>query len=610
MSTTATVGEEMPREAARRLADPFLRRGFKPEAMHEYRDADGRPLFWVLRLRHPETHEKEIRPMHFNGEGYALIRPERPPQGWPLYRLPEVLKTDRGAPTFVVEGESCVDKLIHLGVTATTSGGASSADTADWAPLKGRRVILWPDNDKPGEQYACDVSRILRGLGCRVELVDVEALDLPEHGDVADWLREHPNTTAEDVLALPRKPVEAARAPGSEREPADADHAPAAIVRRIADIEREELAWLWPGRFPLGKLSLLAGDPGLGKSLIAVALAAAVSRGARWPIEAEGTAPLGDAVLISAEDEAADTIRPRLEAAGADLGRVHVLDGIRDVDPQGRPYERPWTLFDLPALDDALAGLPECKLLVIDPVSAFLAGTDSHKNSDVRAVLAPLAELVSRRRVAVVAVSHLNKSAGPAAYRTSGSIAFTAASRAVYAVGKDKADPSRRLVVPIKANLAPDASGLAYRVRTQGGAPVVEWEPDPVAVGADELLAPAVRDQAPTETDEAVEFLRDALRDGPRKAKDVTREAREAGIGDKALRRARERMGIKPLKREFQGGYVWEIPAVHGPNDALPRERASLGIIGKEPSHRDPSPEAARYRAAADGDREAWEIPL
>ena len=347
--------------------------------------------------------------------------------------------------------------------------------------------------------------------------------------------------------------------PFSSVRAAECRRIPHAVTRCIADIPAKQLSWLWPGRIPLGKLTILSGDPGVGKSLVTLAIAATVSRGAAWPCH-EGVAQAADAVLVSAEDDPADTIRPRLDAAGADVGRVHVLDGVEYTDENGDTQRRPWNFTDIEALDRRLLALPDCRLVIVDPLSAYVAGIDSHKNADVRALLAPLAEIAARRRVAVTCVSHLNKSAGPAMYRTTGSLAFVAAARAVYAVAKDQNDAARRLVLPIKCNLAPDTAGLAYRIGVVNGAPVIEWESEPVDIPADEALAAANQDnESRSQTDEAVGWLRQELDSGPAKAADVQREARLAGISDKALRRARERLRIRPHKYEFSGGWVWTL---------------------------------------------------
>lgn len=364
------------------------------------------------------------------------------------------------------------------------------------------------------------------------------------------------------------------------------------VTQCIADIPREDLEWLWPGRLPLGKLVVLAGDPGLGKSLMTLDIAARVSRGSTWPIRGDGNAISADVMVVSAEDDAADTIRPRLEAAGANLERIHVIEGIKERSKEGAERTRGWTLADLPELERRLYALPEVSLLIVDPLSAFLAGTDSHKNADVRALLAPLADLARRHRLTVLAVSHLNKGGGPAIYRTTGSLAFVAAARAVYVVTKDKDDDKRRLVLPVKANLAPDLAGLAYRIgQAEDGTPRVEWEPEPVAVNPDEALAALEPSEERSATDECVDWLEDALALGPRPAEEMLKEARKYNFTDKVIRRARGRLGIKPHKRGFQGGYLWALPeywaqmAPPSPNDAPAPDGAPLdpkGAIGPE----------------------------
>ncbi|MFZ5594736.1 MAG: DUF3987 domain-containing protein [Pseudomonadota bacterium] len=192
---------ETPQQAARRLAASAISDGYKPEALHVYTSTAGHSLHWRIRLKHPETGNKWIRPMKLNGTGYALGEPEYP-EGKPLYRLRD-LASRPNDPLFVVEGEQCADELIKAGALSTTSGAADSASKADWSILAGRTVNIWPDNDEAGKRYGEAVAEILRGLGCTVRMVDVEALNLPPKGDVVDWLKLHPNATAVDVLALP-----------------------------------------------------------------------------------------------------------------------------------------------------------------------------------------------------------------------------------------------------------------------------------------------------------------------------------------------------------------------------------------------------------------------
>lgn len=197
--------DEIPKDAARQFSANMIAKGYKPAALHAYRDANGVPVFYRIRLKHPETDEKWIRPMHHDGRAFVIGEPPAPPTGKPLYRLPELL-ADAG-PVYVVEGEACADALAALGMIATTSGSAASADAADWLPLRGRDVVIWRDNDKAGERYARAATAKLREIAASVGWIDLAPLALSEHGDCVDWLAQHPDATAEAVRALARLPA-------------------------------------------------------------------------------------------------------------------------------------------------------------------------------------------------------------------------------------------------------------------------------------------------------------------------------------------------------------------------------------------------------------------
>jgi len=207
---------ETAQEGARRLFGREIAEGFQPVALHCYADADGVPLFYRPRLKHPDG-RKVIKPMHLDGLRFALGEPPAPAEGKPLYRLPQLMAADPAALVWIVEGEGCADVLHGLGMVAVTSGSATSDSAADWQPMQGRHCVLWPDNNKPGTDYAARVAERLRAMGCTVEVVDVDPLHLPAGGDVADWLADHPDATAADVLALPR--VAARAAPGTATAP-------------------------------------------------------------------------------------------------------------------------------------------------------------------------------------------------------------------------------------------------------------------------------------------------------------------------------------------------------------------------------------------------------
>ncbi len=337
----------------------------------------------------------------------------------------------------------------------------------------------------------------------------------------------------------------------------------ASITTPLSTIDAEAIRWHWPGVVALGKVTLIAGDPGLGKSLITADMTARTTGGIPWP-DGCGTPETGSVIFASAEDDPSDTIRPRMEAAGADVSRVHILSTITEIDDEGEIRERGFSLKrDIHRLSLEVERIGDCKLIVIDPVSAYLGGVDSHKNAELRELLAPLSDLAARHRVAVVAVSHLNKAqGGNVLYRIAGSLAFVAAARAGWIVVKDQSDESRRLVLPAKNNLAPDdAGGFAYRVTTEqtnvGEVPVVDWEPERVDVSALDAMD---TEEERTAREEAEEFIISMLNNGEDEAKKIVSAAKAAGIASRTLDRAKSRLRIKSERDGFGGKWRWHLP--------------------------------------------------
>ncbi len=335
------------------------------------------------------------------------------------------------------------------------------------------------------------------------------------------------------------------------------------VLVNLADVQPEEVRWLWSGRIALGKLTLIAGDPGLGKSFLSLDIAARVSTGCKWP-DCSDLAPCGSVILLSAEDDLADTIRPRLDAAKADVRKIVFLKAVKNIDTLGQ-YERPFDLQrDLTVLEQSLEQHSDCRLLIIDPISAYLGKTDSHINSEVRAVLAPLAEMAALRGIAILAITHLRKGEGAAVYRAMGSLAFIAAAQGAWAVAKDKVDETRRLFLPIKNNLGNDQSGLAFRLTSAhtGTVPCVEWLAEPVSITVNEALAPErkQRGRPAEELEKAVNFLQSALTKGPKPAKEIQDEAINGHcIAKRTLDRAREKLSVVAFRPENPGPWFWRL---------------------------------------------------
>lgn len=334
-------------------------------------------------------------------------------------------------------------------------------------------------------------------------------------------------------------------------------------VDDLSRVAPRGMAWLWPSRVPLGKVTLLVGDPGRGKSLLALDMAARVSRGAPWPDAESGSAPLGSTILLSAEDDTADTIRPRLDALGGDPSRVCVVRAVTWEDRDGAD------VFSLSRDTVGLEGLirkwRDVRLIILDPVSAYLGGAESYNNADIRRVLAPLQELAERTGVAVLAISHLTKRAAASVmYRAMGSLAFVSAARAVWAAVPDRAAPGRMLLLPVKCNLAGSIKGMAYRIvphPANPALPTVAWEPEPVAMTAQEAMEALPK---PTPREDAAEWLKQLLSVKPLPSSEVERRAREAGFAPRTLQRAKAALGI--ISDREGTGWLWRLPdtPMHG----------------------------------------------
>jgi putative DNA primase/helicase len=330
---------------------------------------------------------------------------------------------------------------------------------------------------------------------------------------------------------------------------------------RLSEIEPRELEWLWTNRIPLGKVTLISGEAGFGKSLITLDLGARITNGKPFPDNTESKR--GSVLLLSAEDDIADTVLPRLKVAGADLSCVAALTSKVSIDAQTGKASKQWLNLqkDLDQIETSLQTLDTPRLVIIDPITAYLGGADDHRNAAVRAVLGPLAELATAHRVAVVCVAHPPKGRGSNANNNavSGSIAFVAAARAVYAVSDDPNSDSR-LFFPVKQNLSPQSgeTGLRYNVESTGDVPFIAWG-DSIRVDADELLGSEENRSA---IDDAKFWLRKELAKGPVKENELRDAATQCGHSWPTVKRAKKALSIQSQRIGFgSDGYsTWKVP--------------------------------------------------
>ncbi|KRR06208.1 hypothetical protein CQ12_11520 [Bradyrhizobium jicamae] len=376
------------------------------------------------------------------------------------------------------------------------------------------------------------------------------------------------------------------------------------ISHRASDLEPEKLVWVWPGRIPEGKLVLLGGPPGLGKSQLTAFMSATVSNGSHWPC-GEGHATKGDVIFMSAEDGVQDTIIPRLMAAGADRERVHIVSAATKPDGTGRKTFSLKTDVDL--LEEMAKKIGAVRLIIVDPISAYMGGSDGNGNVETREVLEPLADMANRLRIAVVAVTHLNKGGGggnqSALNRFAGSIAFVAAARAAFAVIEDPEDDERRFLLQAKNNLGKKCKGLAFRLeqRLVGDDVMssnVMFEGDHVSESIDEALSASEsrgkKKGSSGGTEDVMQFLKDILSSGPVDVLEVERQARAAALLEddkrlsksKAFRDARTELLVKSTRDGFGPGsrYVLELPdaswAPQNPMGAPSEKGAPMDNLG------------------------------
>jgi hypothetical protein len=323
---------------------------------------------------------------------------------------------------------------------------------------------------------------------------------------------------------------------------------------RIEEVQPGTVTWLWRPYIPLGKLTLLDGDPGEGKTTVLLDIAARVTTGFEMPDHSSGCSAAG-VVLLSAEDGIGDTIRPRLEAAGADLSRINAFSFEHDI-----------TLPDNVDIVRAAARDVGARLVIIDPLMAYLSPkVNAHRDQDVRRALKQLSELAADLDAAVVVIRHLTKQPGAnPLYRGGGSIGITGAARSVLLAASDGERPGSHVLAPLKNNLAHLGPALGYCLESSDptnldAADRVRWL-GVSELTAGQLLGPAASEKERGEVEKAMVFLAELLEDGEMPVKELYKERDQADFSRWSFRAAKDRLGILARKDGFQGQWHWRLP--------------------------------------------------
>jgi len=457
---------------------------------------------------------------------------------------------------YITEGDKKADALASVGECCIALQGVQCWRVLeDWEEVKlyEREAVIAFDADV---MVNPNVLKALQGL----------AAFLRERGALVKYLLwperyRGTKTGIDDYLAASGSIVELYK---MAQEYPDIEAIQVGII--LSEVQAETVEWLWERRIPLGKITVLDGDPDNGKSVLTTDLAARVTTGRPMPYGFGKTFPQAGVVILSAEDGVGDTIRPRFDAAGGDPSRVVILGND---DPFGIPE-------DLPELERAIKQVG-AKLVIVDPIMAFLGeNINSNSDKDVRSALKPLKQLAERTGAAVVIVRHLNKTpGGNVLYRGGGSVGIIGAARSGLVVGPQPTDEGLRVLASQKHNLSMPPESLAYQVTSAPHNPhaaVIVYK-GVTKMNAKDILKPQVEEQERSAMEEAKDFLREILAAGEKPAADVKSEAESVGVAWGTLKRAKVALGVNPVKRGAV--WYWFLP---------PDDGADGGFAGSSPA--------------------------
>lgn len=515
----------------------------KIETIYDYTDESGNVLYQNVRYE-----GKEFRWRRLDKDGrevWNLNGVRRVP-----YRLAELASLPPHYDFVMAEGEKDADALKEKNLIATNH--------KNWRAefnylLKGRKAVIFQDHDRAGVEFAEKAAKmILRDVEA-VKIVDCFADEaLPDkHGkDVSDYLQTH---SFDELLELVRSSPD--WKPLNNEETSSQCSAANLKVVCLSDVVAEEIEWLWKPFIPIGEFTIIEGIEGLGKSWIGCALACAVADGKKLPFSDGETLEPENVLMLSAEDSLSHTVKPRLLSMRANLDRIFAID----------------EMFSFSDLKDfikfeAVVAEYEPKLVIIDPMFSYTGGKDLNQESASRPIARKLIEAAQKFECAIAGVRHIGKAKGNGDARAAGlgSIAWRASARSVLLVGRDE-ETGEKAVCQTKNNLA-EESKIAVGFEIENGQ--FFWKAEPSRLTKEKMLAQPKDDNTKAEQTEAVAFLREALSDGERQSKDVDKEAKEAGITNYAVRKARAILSVESFKKggNFGGEKVWFMRLPSGEN--------------------------------------------
>jgi hypothetical protein len=438
----------------------------EPQSVYPYVDTDGDLLYEIV--RYPGKDFNMRRP---DGKGGWIWNLDGVPRV--LYNLPALRRADIA---FITEGEKDADTLtakLHLDkpkpngptlVATTNSGGATNWNPKDGRNFKDKFVVVFEDNDDAGRERSDLVLPSVHPYARNLKLIRLPGLK--PGGDVTDWLLEHSERDLHDLIKKtkfwrPEAQVENTitgkrRARGPQHSDPAATAQEEDVLRPdlvcLADVEARAVEWLWEPYIPARMLTMISGDPGAGKTFLALAVAAKLTQGRT---QNGSVCPPGNVICMTVENAPEEVLRPRFDELRGNAKRFHLLRGTVCTE-HGEDYHQAISLTDVKRIEEAIIKT-KARLVIVDPIQSYLgAKVDMHRANETRPVLDGLAKLADKHNCSILLLRHITKqSGGRAVIRGLGSIDLTGAVRSELLAGSLPNDPTARALVHIKSNIGP-----------------------------------------------------------------------------------------------------------------------------------------------------------
>lgn len=507
------------------------RKDLSAKAIYDYKNRQGKTTY--LKAKHIPAGGKKSFTYHLP-DGTKCENGNSPAKT--IYRQESLPKKGQ---VFLLESEKGADDLTCLGLKAVAVGGANMWQR-EFTPLfKGLDVVLIPHLDSGGETLTQNIVTDILAIARSVKIVDLD--NLPPKGDVSDWLATGGDLDGLELRVRNSKVLEVPEL--IDAEPVDI------TLQSMADVEDKPLTWFWEDKIPDHGVSMLQGDPGAGKSFLSIMIASHISNGTPWPDCPEMPVEKGCVLIITGEDAPA-RVKERLVWAGADLKKVFILSGETHLDIR----------LHLAKIQQLIINMPmKCRLVIFDPITAYMGNTKANDNNAVRSTLEPLGKFADENELCILNITHMNKKADDKRiYRGLGSIGFTAVVRSTWTVEFDPNDEEHetRIFSPTKTNYSRYPSGLKYRIEDNQ----VQFESEPFFGNMDTLEVKASEDKQ-GKAGVVADWLRDRLQGCAVAQATIAKELHdEFGTTKGTLWRAKKMVGIKSTKGDsYDGGWAWEL---------------------------------------------------